>query len=471
MEALKEDLSFQVNGSSSNNSCSWWQMILLIEDEIARSKTGGFRLLHPIKESGSFYTSLFRNPRFSDHLLTRWLEIGGIRGKGLGFLPAEVRSYFPMPKSSRPSSSTSSTNRRPKSGSRSVHYSSPSPLSQRVDEQLEALDIGTRNSCLKNPHLGIAERQNSEDILNILENAQSLLISNSRILQEGIGNSSRPGSSASLRSSRKIKDVNVISTADTNDSTHRKLSDFPSADPQRAEHYPNHYSRPSTTINKTNDNKRKSDTDNSDITLNNPNISTDDEIEMLFQNEDERKINSQVLNHYELIRRYKQDLLSFSSSNTSNPLLQHLPNELFSIYHREKQLGANSPVIKTRSSSTPRSSPSHQNIHTPPSTDRRLQNVQNRTASPVNPSSGYKTTLVPPPRVSVSSQINSSNTGTESVRMVNLQRLKKGKQPTSSEYELNEYQNTNTLTYNSANSKVTFFKRQSGKLVFRVNQK
>jgi hypothetical protein len=469
MEALKEDLSFQVNGSTSSNSCSWWQMILLIEDEIARSKTGGFRLLHPIKESGSFYTSLFRNPRFSDHLLTRWLEIGGIRGKGLGFLPAEVRSYFPMPKSSRPSSSTSSTIRRPKSGS-SGHFSSPSPLSQRVEEQLEALDIG--NSWLKNPHIGIAERQNSEDILNILENAQNLLISNSRILQEGKGNLSRPSSSASLRSSRKIKDVHVIRTAEINDSTQRILYDFPPADPQNEENYPNHFSHPST--NKTNDSTSNSGADNSDIAPNNPKGSAaplDDEIEMLFQSEDERKINSQVLNHYELIRRYKQDLLSLSSNNTSNPLLQHLPKEVFSIYHREKQLGANSPVVKTRASSTPRSSPFHQNMQTPPSTDRRQQNVQNRTASPVNPSSGYKSTLVPSSRVSVSSQISTSNTGTESVRMVSLQRLKKGKQPTSSEYDLNEYQNTNNITYNSTNSKVTFFKRQSGKLVFTVNQK
>lgn len=83
-------------------------MILLIEDEMARAKTSGFNMIHPTRIKGSWYSSLFRNPRFTDHLLVRWIELGGIRGKAIQYLPNEVKAYFPNANRAKSASSRSS---------------------------------------------------------------------------------------------------------------------------------------------------------------------------------------------------------------------------------------------------------------------------------------------------------------------------------------------------------------------------
>lgn len=74
--------------------CNWWQMLLMIEDEFARSNSSGFKLIHPTPQKASHYTSLFRNSRFSDQMLAKWVEIGGIGGRAVHHLPNEIRSYF-----------------------------------------------------------------------------------------------------------------------------------------------------------------------------------------------------------------------------------------------------------------------------------------------------------------------------------------------------------------------------------------
>jgi hypothetical protein len=55
--------------------------LLLLEDEIDRVRSTDFILLHPLKASALHYLSLYRSPRFSDHLLTRWIFAGGSAGK------------------------------------------------------------------------------------------------------------------------------------------------------------------------------------------------------------------------------------------------------------------------------------------------------------------------------------------------------------------------------------------------------
>ncbi len=75
--------------------CNWWQMLLMIEDEFSRSKSSGFQLIHPTPQKASFYTNLYRNSRFSDQMLAKWVEMGGLRGRAMSFLPASVRSNFP----------------------------------------------------------------------------------------------------------------------------------------------------------------------------------------------------------------------------------------------------------------------------------------------------------------------------------------------------------------------------------------
>ena len=55
--------------------------LLLIEDEIERSLSTGFRLLHPLKDSVLNYITLYTRPQFSDHLLSQWILSGGSIGR------------------------------------------------------------------------------------------------------------------------------------------------------------------------------------------------------------------------------------------------------------------------------------------------------------------------------------------------------------------------------------------------------
>lgn len=102
-------------GNNAGNSSSWWQILLLIEDEMHRARSGGFIQVHPVLPAGraaqqaatrggpsdlladlsspvpaigEYYLSLYRNARFHDHLLYKWLSLGGCRGAaGQRYLP------------------------------------------------------------------------------------------------------------------------------------------------------------------------------------------------------------------------------------------------------------------------------------------------------------------------------------------------------------------------------------------------
>ena len=56
--------------NSTDDSC--WLMLLMIEDEIERARATFFSCLHPIAQHASYYTTLYRSCRFSDHLLAKW---------------------------------------------------------------------------------------------------------------------------------------------------------------------------------------------------------------------------------------------------------------------------------------------------------------------------------------------------------------------------------------------------------------
>ena len=53
---------------------------------MARARSTGFVLCHPLSESVLHYLTLYRNPRFSDHLLARWLIAGASRGAHAGIV-------------------------------------------------------------------------------------------------------------------------------------------------------------------------------------------------------------------------------------------------------------------------------------------------------------------------------------------------------------------------------------------------
>lgn len=58
------------------NTCCWL-LLLMTEDEIDRAKSSMFRMVHPIPQTLLEYLPLYKTPRFSDHLLGRWV-LGGM---------------------------------------------------------------------------------------------------------------------------------------------------------------------------------------------------------------------------------------------------------------------------------------------------------------------------------------------------------------------------------------------------------
>ena len=52
----------------------------MIEDEIGRAKSTKYHLVHPKPSTAAYYTTLYRNCRFSDHLLAKWVMGGGSTG-------------------------------------------------------------------------------------------------------------------------------------------------------------------------------------------------------------------------------------------------------------------------------------------------------------------------------------------------------------------------------------------------------
>ena len=65
-----------------------WVMLLLADDEFKRANATRFVCLHPSPSRAEHYVKLYRMARFSDHLLARWVALGGSHGKLRRFIPA-----------------------------------------------------------------------------------------------------------------------------------------------------------------------------------------------------------------------------------------------------------------------------------------------------------------------------------------------------------------------------------------------
>lgn len=91
------DRDITLGAATPTEPCAWWQMLIMIEDEISRSRSTLFRLVHPHGSSShvGHYLSLYRNPRFNDYLLAKWLTAGGAMGMaGQRYLPPLVRQML-----------------------------------------------------------------------------------------------------------------------------------------------------------------------------------------------------------------------------------------------------------------------------------------------------------------------------------------------------------------------------------------
>ena len=62
--------SFPLTPSIRSNDASWL-LLLTAEDEFARARSTQFLRVHPTANGAEHYVGLYRNYRFSDHLLSR----------------------------------------------------------------------------------------------------------------------------------------------------------------------------------------------------------------------------------------------------------------------------------------------------------------------------------------------------------------------------------------------------------------
>jgi hypothetical protein len=73
---------------------SSWLLLLMAEDEFARSRSTHFTLVHPTQATVERYLGLYRNHRFSDHLLARWVSEGGFNGPLRRYIPTRYDMLF-----------------------------------------------------------------------------------------------------------------------------------------------------------------------------------------------------------------------------------------------------------------------------------------------------------------------------------------------------------------------------------------
>jgi hypothetical protein len=64
-------------------------LLLSIEDEFDRCISTHFTQIHPVPETCARLVGLYRNPRFSDHLLARWLLERGSKGPLRKLIPKQ----------------------------------------------------------------------------------------------------------------------------------------------------------------------------------------------------------------------------------------------------------------------------------------------------------------------------------------------------------------------------------------------
>jgi hypothetical protein len=149
--------------------CNWWQMLLMIEDEFARSKSSGFQLIHPTIQKASHYTSLFRNSRFSDQMLAKWVELGGIAGRAITHLPTSIRLHLnrrgvPYYSSKSSGSEKAVLPRRPASAAPSRPRSSSA---EKSDEQVRRPSSAARSRVKAN------DGEKTKDYINPIYNTSN----------------------------------------------------------------------------------------------------------------------------------------------------------------------------------------------------------------------------------------------------------------------------------------------------------
>jgi hypothetical protein len=77
--------NIDISALGGNDSC--WLLLLMAEDEFSRAQSTQFTRAHPTVPGAAHYAGLYRNARFSDHLLARWVVGGGSAGPLKKYIP------------------------------------------------------------------------------------------------------------------------------------------------------------------------------------------------------------------------------------------------------------------------------------------------------------------------------------------------------------------------------------------------
>jgi len=77
-DAWRRDMSVhKLNLKILENEDAAWYLMLMIEDEFNRGLSSKFQRLHPVPETLERYLNMYKNPRFSDHMIGKW-TLGGL---------------------------------------------------------------------------------------------------------------------------------------------------------------------------------------------------------------------------------------------------------------------------------------------------------------------------------------------------------------------------------------------------------
>lgn len=79
-----------------NTDCAW-MLLLTCEDEFDRAASTEFQRVHPTADNLVHYCSLYRNGRFSDHMLGRWVIENGSKGPLRSLIPPRFFRAEPIP--------------------------------------------------------------------------------------------------------------------------------------------------------------------------------------------------------------------------------------------------------------------------------------------------------------------------------------------------------------------------------------
>ena len=87
-----------INMTALSSSESAWLLLLSCEDEFSRAASTQFYQAHPSQKNALHYCSLYRNSRFSDHMLARWVLDNGSLGSHKYLIPTRfIKTTSDMP--------------------------------------------------------------------------------------------------------------------------------------------------------------------------------------------------------------------------------------------------------------------------------------------------------------------------------------------------------------------------------------